>query len=511
MACNCDGFEEHPWKSSCKKCRCTRDCHKVFTDLGARTRIGLIGGQRSHEYKWIPSGLNDKQVLKYFAQLPSEDVPKVGYPGDQRRQQRLIAQLPKQDMAPLGCKNLSLGTVISLQDFIRNRNEDALDVGEAVFTKEEVNCAECNKPIYTTLPAVSSMKLPGKLWHPACFTCSQCHDLLVDLIFCIFENKTYCVKHYGEKCWPRCNACEELIFNARYINALDKNWHEEHFSCWKCEKPITQRRYVLHKGQSYCVSCYERQYTINCEKCEKSISVNSKELVHNDKHWHEDCFQCTACGELLVNKQYGWKNEELFCLPCYHKYFALRCELCGEVFKPGMKKMQYKDRVWHDGCFRCCKCRSVIGPQGFVPCEEGGVLEDIYCIQCFERKYAPNCRKCNSKIRGSTCITFRNEPWHRDCVECAQCKKKLNSRRFTLHRSKPYCVDCYDQQRKTRCTHCGHRIKGNNVKLVSFEGRHWHKHCFNCSNCRSTLVEGGFFLTESGILCIPCGTIKDAE
>ena len=49
-------------------------------------------------------------------------------------------------------------------------------------------------------------------WHPQCFVCCTCHDLLVDLIY--FYNAStglvYCGRHHAETLKPRCAACDEV-------------------------------------------------------------------------------------------------------------------------------------------------------------------------------------------------------------------------------------------------------------------------------------------------------------
>ena len=51
-----------------------------------------------------------------------------------------------------------------------------------------------------------------KCWHAACFTCSECHELLVDLIYFYSEKqgKIYCGRHHAETLKPRCAACDEV-------------------------------------------------------------------------------------------------------------------------------------------------------------------------------------------------------------------------------------------------------------------------------------------------------------
>ena len=48
------------------------------------------------------------------------------------------------------------------------------------------------------------------LFHPQCFTCSTCKEFLVDLVYCLRDNKLYCLRHYGESLRPRCNWCQEV-------------------------------------------------------------------------------------------------------------------------------------------------------------------------------------------------------------------------------------------------------------------------------------------------------------
>lgn len=48
------------------------------------------------------------------------------------------------------------------------------------------------------------------LFHPNCFTCSTCKEFLVDLVYCLRDNKLYCLRHYGESLRPRCSWCQEV-------------------------------------------------------------------------------------------------------------------------------------------------------------------------------------------------------------------------------------------------------------------------------------------------------------
>lgn len=53
----------------------------------------------------------------------------------------------------------------------------------------------------------------NKSWHPSCFTCTVCNELLVDLIYFYENGKLYCGRHHAETLKPRCSACDEVLFN----------------------------------------------------------------------------------------------------------------------------------------------------------------------------------------------------------------------------------------------------------------------------------------------------------
>uniref|UniRef100_A0A182KFC5 LIM zinc-binding domain-containing protein n=1 Tax=Anopheles christyi TaxID=43041 RepID=A0A182KFC5_9DIPT len=48
------------------------------------------------------------------------------------------------------------------------------------------------------------------LWHPRCFKCTTCDELLVDLTYCVHDDQIYCERHYAEMLKPRCSACDEV-------------------------------------------------------------------------------------------------------------------------------------------------------------------------------------------------------------------------------------------------------------------------------------------------------------
>lgn len=181
--------------------------------------------------------------------------------------------------------------------------------------------------------------------------------------------------------------------------------------------------------------------------------------------------------------------------------------------------MEYRGRQWHDSCFCCCVCQNTIGSNSFIPKND-----EIYCIKCYEDKYATRCTKCKQVIVSGG-VTFRNEPWHRDCFNCCNCNKSLAGQRFTTRdvanetvkntnkTNQPhnaYCIDCYGELFAKRCFACSQAITGlGGTRFVTFEDRSWHNDCFVCNDCTTSLVGKGFITDgPETILCSDCARAK---
>jgi hypothetical protein len=50
----------------------------------------------------------------------------------------------------------------------------------------------------------------NNLWHPQCFTCVQCKEFLINLIYFSKDGLLYCGRHHAELYKPRCTACDEV-------------------------------------------------------------------------------------------------------------------------------------------------------------------------------------------------------------------------------------------------------------------------------------------------------------
>lgn len=77
---------------------------------------------------------------------------------------------------------------------------------------------------------------------------------------------------------------------------------------------------------------------------------------------------------------------------------------------------------------------------------------------CFYNEYT----FCNQIITSGG-VTYKNEPWHRECFTCTNCSTSLAGQRFTSRDEKPYCAECFGELFAKRCTSCTKPITGKDI------------------------------------------------
>lgn len=97
---------------------------------------------------------------------------------------------------------------------------------------------------------------------------------------------------------------------------MDKDWHEDHFTCVKCEKPLKREKFVSVDGRPCCTQCYNNAVASVCDECGQAIGPGSKDIIVRDRHWHENCFVCSSCSKQLVsNVQYDIQYiQDSYCM-----------------------------------------------------------------------------------------------------------------------------------------------------------------------------------------------------
>lgn len=314
-------------------------------------------------YEWAPPGVDQKLALRYMELLPPERRPIAGTQGADYRKKQMAKQLPEHDQDPERCHELSPAEVKQMQQYVRKYKDEALGIGDLTLPEElsshtgplqgpgsgvnpgaardqgtaavgkvgipvaagagsgagpagDYACHQCQRAMSRGDPAVYAERASyDKLWHPACFVCCTCNELLVDMIYFWKKDKLYCGRHYGDSEKPRCAGCDELIFSNEYTQAEALNWHLKHFCCFDCDCVLAGETYVMEKDKPVCQPCYMKNHAMRCMACEKPIEPEAQRVSYGEHHWHAEpqCFRCSGCARCLVNQRFMALQGKLIC------------------------------------------------------------------------------------------------------------------------------------------------------------------------------------------------------
>ncbi|XP_063932930.1 protein prickle-like isoform X2 [Zophobas morio] len=268
------------------------------------------------EYTWVPPGLRPDQVHLYFSALPEDKVPYVNSVGERYRVRQLLQQLPPHDNEVRYCHALSDEERKELRLFSAQRKREALGRGAVRQLPAPMQCDACEEMLATgDICVFASRAGPNTCWHPACFTCNVCRELLVDLIYFYKEGRLYCGRHHAETIKPRCSACDEIILADECTEAEGRAWHMKHFACSECERQLGGQRYIMRDGRPYCLHCFDAMFAEYCDSCGEPIGVDQGQMSHEGQHWHatELCFCCHTCHTSLLGRPFLPRRGAIYC------------------------------------------------------------------------------------------------------------------------------------------------------------------------------------------------------
>uniref|UniRef100_A0A3B4UX44 Testin n=1 Tax=Seriola dumerili TaxID=41447 RepID=A0A3B4UX44_SERDU len=370
----CEGFELHFWRKICRNCKCGLAEHDVSMNSEENKKVGKLFEDTKYtgliaklktdgipSYKGnmmtvtlpasatayiVPPTQAQALAVRYIELLPPEKRPVAGTEGAAYRRQQMARQLPEHDQDPSMCHELTPAEVKQMQQFVRKYKDEALGVGDVMLPEEMAavqaggqggaggvgaggapgTCHHCQQPMRLGEPAVYAERAGyDKLWHPACFVCCTCSELLVDMIYFWKKGKLYCGRHYGDSEKPRCGGCDELIFSNEYTQAEGQNWHLKHFCCFECDCILAGETYVMENEKPVCKPCYMKSYAVKCAACQNAVEPEAQRVSYGEHHWHAEpeCFKCSGCSKCLMGQRFMAVQGFLFCsVECKKKTMA---------------------------------------------------------------------------------------------------------------------------------------------------------------------------------------------
>ncbi|KAJ6643580.1 Protein espinas [Pseudolycoriella hygida] len=268
------------------------------------------------EYTWVPPGLRPDQVHLYFSQIPEDKIPYVNSAGEKYRVRQLLQQLPPHDNEVRYCHSLTDEERKELRLFSAQRKREALGRGSVKQLTISRPCEGCEEPQSSGDIVIFASRFGQNVsWHPGCFICCVCKELLVDLIYFHREGRLYCGRHHSETLKPRCSACDEIILADECTEAEGRAWHMKHFACFECDKQLGGQRYIMRDGKPYCLCCFDGMFAEYCDYCGEPIGVDQGQMSHDGQHWHatDHCFSCSTCRCSLLGRPFLPRRGAIYC------------------------------------------------------------------------------------------------------------------------------------------------------------------------------------------------------
>lgn len=210
-------------------------------------------------FAWEPEGIESEQVIEFFNAVPMIHVPIMGTSGEQEFKIRQAKQMPVHDFDVTMCDSLTEVETEEFEEMLKLKTRHHC-VGKVMNVLSAAPCHHCKTLMVDGEIGVEIVRTAqGFVFHPKCFVCTECDDLLVGLNSFMEKEKLYCGRHYNDLFKARCKACDESIMEANFVKAEGGSWHTKHFCCHSCDNNLAGKRYVPIETLPHCVPCYDKK------------------------------------------------------------------------------------------------------------------------------------------------------------------------------------------------------------------------------------------------------------
>ncbi|EEB07727.2 paxillin-like protein Pxl1 [Schizosaccharomyces japonicus yFS275] len=174
-----------------------------------------------------------------------------------------------------------------------------------------------------------------------------------------------------------CYGCGQPLRAGRIITAANQKMHPECFQCATCSQCLEHVGFFFREGQFYCHLDYHEQFSPRCKYCQTPIEDRA---VHINGDWfHENHHFCAGCSEVFQsNTPCLYRDDLYWCQNCYDSKYAVKCEKCRKpILGIGIRAM---DGEYHDSCWACGACGNLLGKQGFFIIEDTPICRNCKAI-----------------------------------------------------------------------------------------------------------------------------------
>ncbi|CAL8123697.1 unnamed protein product [Orchesella dallaii] len=279
-------------------------------------------------------------------------------------------------------------------------------------------CFSCKMPIFHFQEHLFAQ---DRLWHSDCFTCTQCTRKLDPETFKEKNGQPYCEMDYNTMFLPRCYACRKTIPESILpINILKDYYHPECFTCRKCSQVLCPYVHFERNGSYYCEEDYHWLFSPKCATCCEPIRDKTKLTLAMGNTYHEEHFVCFECTRPLPGNSFWKKNGVVYCEEDYHKLFSPKCDRCLEPIRhDGLLALGKK---WHrDCCLRCEICDKILREDNYFTEDNKAYCRVDWIKNFAPRCY--DCKRPIAEVLKGTAVYALGRQYHPVCFVCQDCNK----------------------------------------------------------------------------------------
>jgi len=220
-------------------------------------------------------------------------------------------------------------------------------------------------------------------------------------------------------------------------------FHEDCFKCSACKNLLAGQPYGFNEGNFYCAQDLKTLFAKTCGRCKKTINGNYVQAAN--RYWCEAHFQCEQCRKKITSDSHRIHDKQPYCEDCFSKITDYTCRRCEKPIDH-RELVQSMGLSFHVGCFICCMGDNKQGSdQKYFELDK-----KTYCQKHWEESnLVDNCGICRKPIDNDY-VRVMGKNFHTKCWKCADCKFVIRTKEAISHNGLFYCKPCVDKRNKTR-------------------------------------------------------------
>ncbi|XP_043278757.1 thyroid receptor-interacting protein 6 [Venturia canescens] len=163
-----------------------------------------------------------------------------------------------------------------------------------------------------------------------------------------------------------------------------------------------------------------------CAHCDEKVEGEGNGCSAMDKVFHIKCFCCFVCKVNLQGKSFYSLEAKPYCEEDYLNTLE-KCSVCARPILDRI--LRATGKPYHPSCFTCVLCGQSLDGIPFTV----DATNQIHCIQCFNKKFAPRCCVCKLPIMPepgqdeTVRVVALDRSFHTHCYKCEDCGLVLSS------------------------------------------------------------------------------------